>query len=365
MIHRQVPVRCRSIARTRTAVAGYSYRVTATRAVSSKTGNRRPTMKMVAQRAGVSVATVSFVLSGRPSGRIAASESTAARVRAAAEELGYRPNQAARAIRTGRSGLVLLSLTQLSDPWSQSISEAVNAAAAGLHLQPLILADGDWGEVLDGQPVDAAFIDGAEEEDLPRIQGLVERGLKLIVFSDTLEPEGFDVIRSAQRPGCELAIEHLVSRHTRIGCLAYSDITREGWKREDAYIDGLARAGIEQRPGDLQRYTRDQAGAYEAAERMLDREDRPTAIFASSDFAAINVVNAATRLGISIPDELEVIGVGNTAEAALMHPALSSVGPADLFSKVAQLIIDVALDDHPRRPARWDFPWQLYLRQTS
>jgi len=322
-------------------------------------------MKMVAERAGVSVATVSFVLSGRPSGRIAASESTAERVRAAAAALGYRPNQAARAIRTGRSGLVLLSLTQLSDPWCQSLSAAVNDATTGLHLQPLILADGDWGEVLDGQPVDAAFIDGAETDDLARIRSLVDRGLKLIVFSDTLEPDGFDVIRSEQRPGCELAIAHLVERHTRIGCLAGSNPNRPGWHREQAYVEGLAKAGLEQRAGDLQRYTRDQVGAYEASLRLLDRDDPPTAIFCSSDFAAITAVNVAVRLGISVPDELEVIGVGNTAEGAQMHPSLSSVGPADLFTKVAELIIDVAQSDGRRRPTRWDFPWQLYLRETS
>lgn len=344
--------------------AGYAWVVTATNPLTVS-GNRRPTMKMVAERAGVSVATVSFVLSGRPSGRIAASESTAARVRATAAALGYRPNQAARAIRTGRSGLVLLSLTQLSDPWSQSLSAAVNEAAAGLRLQPLILADGDWGEVLDGQPVDAAFVDGAETEDLARIRSLVDRGLKLIVFSDTLEPDGFDVIRSAQRPGCELAIDHLVQRHTRIGCLAGSNPNRPGWHREYAYVQGLAKAGIEQRPGDLQRYTRDQVGAYEAALRMLDRVDRPTAIFASSDFAAIAAVNVAVRLGISIPDELEIIGVGNTAEGAQMHPSLSSVGPADLFGRVADLIIEVAQADGGRLTSRWDFPWQLYLRGTS
>ena len=322
-------------------------------------------MKMVAERAGVSVATVSFVLSGRPSGRVAASESTADRVRAAAAQLGYRPNQAARTIRTGRSDLVLLSLTQLSDPWSQSLSGAVNDATAGLRLQPLILADGDWGEVLDGQPVDAAFIDGAETDDLDRIRSLVDRGLKLIVFSDTLEPDGFDVIRSAQRPGCELAIDHLVERHTRIGCLAGSNPNRPGWHREQAYIDGLAKAGIEQRPGDLLRYTRDQEGAYAASLRMLDRPDRPTAVFASSDFAAITAVDVALRLGISIPDELEVIGVGNTVEAAQLHPALSSVGPADLFRKVADLIVEVARSEGRRRPVRLDFPWQLYLRDTS
>ena len=62
---------------------------------------------------------------------------------------------------------------------------------------------------------------------------------------------------------------------------------------------------------------------------------------------------------------LEVIGVGNTVEAAQLHPALSSVGPADLFRKVADLIVEVAQSDGRRRPVRLDFPWQLYLRETS
>jgi LacI family transcriptional regulator len=327
--------------------------------------NRRPTMKMVAELAGVSVATVSFVLSGRPSGRVAASEATAERVRAAAKQLGYRPNQAARAIRTGRSGLVLLSLTQLSDPWCQSLSSAVNDAAAGLRLQPLILADGDWGEVLDGQPVDVAFIDGAETDDLARVRSLVDRGCKLIIFSDTLEPDGFDVIRSAQQPGCELAIDHLVASHTKIGYLAGSNPNRPGWHREDAYTQGLAAAGIEQRPGDLQRYTRDQVGAYEAALRLLDRDDPPTAVFASSDYAAMSAVNVALQLGMSIPDELEVIGVGNTEEAAHMHPSLSSVGPVNFFTSLADLIIEVAQQTDHHLSARYDFPWQLNLRETS
>jgi DNA-binding LacI/PurR family transcriptional regulator len=145
-------------------------------------------MKMVAERAGVSIATVSFVLSGRRGGQLAASPSTTERVRAAAAELGYRPNQAARAIRTGRSGLVLLSLHHLDDPWCQSVSRAVNAATAGLHLQPLILADGDWAEVLEAQPVDVAFLDAGTVDDLSRIRSLARRGLRLVVFSDDLEP---------------------------------------------------------------------------------------------------------------------------------------------------------------------------------
>ncbi|QDP97199.1 LacI family transcriptional regulator [Microlunatus elymi] len=322
-------------------------------------------MKMVAERCGVSVATVSFVLSGRRSGQVAASAATAERIRTVAAELGYRPNHAARAIRTGRSGLVLLSLTQLSDPWCQSVSHAVNEASADRHLQPLILADGDWGEVLDTQPVDAAFLDAGTGADLDRIRGLVRRGLRLIVFSDDLEPDGFDVIRSPQQPGCGLAMEHLLADHVRIGCLTGSDPSRPGWHREDAYFAALQEAGIKPESDHLQRYTHDLAGVYDAALRLLDRADPPTAVFASSDFAAITVINVALRLGMSVPDDLAVVGVGNTEEGTQLHPSLTSVGPTEFFSTLADLIIQLAERPDDHQPTRHDFPWQLHRRESS
>jgi DNA-binding LacI/PurR family transcriptional regulator len=326
---------------------------------------KRPTMKMVAERSGVSVATVSFVLSGRPSGKVAASPGTAARVRAAAEELGYRPNQAARAIRTGRSGLVLLSLTHLSDPWCHSVSDAVNQAAAGQNLQPLILADGDWGAVLDGQPVDAAFLDDAREADLPRIEQLVRRGLRLIVFSHDLEPDGFDVIRNPQREGCALAMDYLLSKHDRIGCLTGSEEGKPGWHREHAYFEALTQAGIEPVPEYFQRYTLDHAGVYAAALRMLDRDNPPSAIFTTSDFAAINAINVAIGLGMSVPDDLAVMGVGNTREAAEIQPSLTSVGPTNFFSDLAELIIRVAQRPDDHRPTFHEFPWSVHVRDSA
>ena len=110
-----------------------------------KTDARRPTLRMVAELAGVSTATVSYVFSGRAgTGGSGVAEATAARVIAAAEELNYRPNTAARAIRTGRSGMVQLSLHMLSDPWSLAVADAVNAEANKHGLTTLILADGDW-----------------------------------------------------------------------------------------------------------------------------------------------------------------------------------------------------------------------------
>lgn len=243
---------------------------------------RRPTLRMVAERAGVSTATVSYVFSGRAGAASGAgvAEATAARVLAAADELNYRPNSAARAIRTGRSGMVQLSLHMLSDPWSLAVADAVNAEANKHGLTTLILADGDWHAALDRVESDVAYLDGVGLDDEARqnLDDLVRRGQRLVVFSEHLEPEGFDVIRSDAIPGCEIAMDHLLERHTRIGCIAAEGAVRLAGTqitRYTPYVEKMAAAGIEPDPSWTVTYADTQASAFTAAVELLSgRTDR-------------------------------------------------------------------------------------------
>ena len=117
-------------------------RMTQANSASANGGNgasaprRRPTLRMVADLAGVSTATVSYVFSGRGGGGSGVAEHTAARVHAAARELNYRPNRAARTIRTGRSDTVQLSLHMLSDPWSLAVADGTVAFVRDGLLDP-------------------------------------------------------------------------------------------------------------------------------------------------------------------------------------------------------------------------------------
>ena len=139
---------------------------------------RRPTLRMVAERAGVSTATVSYVFSGRAGAARgqASPRPPPPRVLAAADELNYRPNSAARAIRTGRSGMVQLSLHMLSDPWSLAVADAVNVEANRHGLTTLILADGDWHAALDRVESDVAYLDGVglDEAATQKLADLVQ-----------------------------------------------------------------------------------------------------------------------------------------------------------------------------------------------
>ncbi|MFF1828043.1 LacI family DNA-binding transcriptional regulator [Paenarthrobacter sp. NPDC058040] len=326
----------------------------------------RPTIRMVAELAGVSTATVSYVMSGRRGdGGPGVSDPTAEKVKAAAERLGYRPNQAARAIRTGRTNTVILSLTMLSDPWSLSVIEAVQRAAEPLGITPMILGDADWVKVLGTHSADAVFVDAVREDQAASLRKLAGHGTTLVVFNEKLEPEGFDVIRSIAEPGCRMAVEHLLHGHRRIACLTPATAAgTSGGSRYRAYSEALAAAGIEEREDYVGLFDGTTSGAFAATTRLLGLPDRPTAIYATTDFAAVSAINAAQRLGLAVGQDVDIIGVGNTVEGERMSPSLSTVGPVDFFDKLARLLLQRATGAVDT-PTVLDFPWHLFVRESA
>ncbi|GAA1840235.1 LacI family DNA-binding transcriptional regulator [Agromyces salentinus] len=335
-------------------------------AADSGAPRRRPTLRMVADLAGVSTATVSYVFSGRAGTTGAGvAEDTARRVHAAADELNYRPNRSARAMRTGRTGMVQLSLHMLSDPWSLAVADAVNDEANRHGLTTLILADGDWHTALDRVESDVAYLDGAGHDEVAKrkLADLVDRGQRLIVFSEHLEPAGYDVVRSDAIPGCHLAMEHLLERHTAIGCLVAEAAVmgaEHGVTRYTPYLEGLRARGIEPDPAWTATFGGTQASAFQAAVRLLSGEHRPTAVYATTDFAAIAAINAAHMLGLRVPHDVAVVGVGNTPDAQLVAPTLTTVGPTDFYERQAELIVARALAPERSAGELHEFPWSLF-----
>jgi Transcriptional regulators len=331
------------------------------------TVGKRATLKTVAAAAGVSTATVSYVLSGRNGATIGVTEATASKVRDAASRLNYRPNRAARAVRTGRTGTVLLSLHMLSDPWSLAVVEAMNEAGNRRDLTTMILADGDWYSALERQECDVAYLENiADDPDAhEKIASLVANGQRLVIFDEQLEAEGFDVIRSRAVPGSRLAVEHLLETHTAVGCLTsrrarYAD----GESRYTAYTGALAAHGIPVRDDYVREFEDVQASAFAAATSLLDSPDRPAAVYATADFAAIAAINAAHRLGLRVPQDVAIIGVGNIPGGGGVTPALSSVGPDESFyPRLAQIIVARAMGEG--EPAVHEFPWRLEVRASS
>src|SRR5690625_5690105 len=141
------------------------------------------TLSDVAREAGVSIATASFVLSGRAGAPSAGSAQAKAKVRAAAARLGYVPSRDAQAMRAGRGGGIVLALGVIADPWSVGLAEQVRADALPHDLSTLILADERWYEYISGNAADCAFLtsidftdDGPEKRSEEHTSELQSRG---------------------------------------------------------------------------------------------------------------------------------------------------------------------------------------------
>ena len=202
------------------------------------------TLADVAREAGVSVATASFVLSGRAGSRSSGSPETKAKVRAAAEALHYVPNRTAQAMRTGRGGGVVLALGTLADPWGVSLARQVRSDALPHELSTLILADERWYEYLQGASADSAFITSVDfgadgPEKVRRLLSLCERTKRdltaLTKAEIDLEPllPGRDVVLKLSRAKFEILCQDLLLK--TIACVTAALTSAEVSETTHAY----------------------------------------------------------------------------------------------------------------------------------
>jgi LacI family transcriptional regulator len=308
---------------------------------------RAPTIIDVARRAGTSKSTVSNVLQGKEHVQAA----TRARVLEAIDALGYRMNVAARHLRQ-RPNVLGVMMGDLRNPFHAEMAVLIEqyAYAAG-HTILLVTTD------------------GSPEREAQRIQALVEHRVGAVLFAafsgksavlDLIPPETPRVFVSFanragrsvtvnERLGARLAVEHLLALgHTRIGYASTSlehepprsDQARYAGYRRTLAAHGIDTAGLPSvrivgeadAPANLVR---------EQLMALLTGRDRPTAVFAYSDFTAIEVMEAADAVGLEIPRDLSVVGFDDVGIARIPRIALTTV--AQPMAKIAERAVRIAV----------------------
>lgn len=336
---------------------------------------RPPTMANVARAAGVSPATVSYVLSGRggDSGAARISDETRDRVHAAMREIGYAVNESARSLRRNRTDRVLLLIDRLSSPYEQRLATELEAVllASGRSLSIMVCPTLERLEsalgLLQRRLADGAIV---ESRMIPGMQEVLERvagNAPVVAINTVLEPNGFDVVSSDEAPALEAGVAHLLDRgHRRFGYIAHDLDNAYQEPRLPIVQRRLALASIEILPELVVTGARDRVSAFTAAREILDRPDRPTALISASDIGAISAIWAAQSLGLRVPDDVAIVGVGNIAEGAITVPPLSSVGPVEPdFSPVATMLIDRLDATTPLDGRRLSVPWRFVPRGSS
>lgn len=333
---------------------------------------KRPTQADVARLAGVSRATVSYVLNDRARGRIPITESTRQKVLQAAAELGYEPNALARSLKSGTSRTIGLLMPAVHNPHYWDILEGAEEeiTARGYHLA-LVTANLDlererrclhslFQQRLDGLILMPTFTDQLTEEmDL-----LCERACPAVFITPI---EGIDWVFPDIRGGAEAIMEHLLELgHTRIGFINGAARPHLSQTREDVYREKLAAAGLPVDKHLVRHCGPLMQDGYVEVGKLLDLSDPPTAIWAINDLLAISALRAIHERRLCVPGDVALAGFDDIAFARQLYPPLTTAHmPAKAMGRRAAEFLFKRLDDPECEPMQEVMPMHLVIRQST
>lgn len=297
-----------------------------------------PTLATVAERAGVSPATVSRVLNGN----YPVAEATRRKVEKAVRELDYVVNAHARALLHSTSGLIGVILNDIADPSYGTIARGIDAAASSM--QRLVVTCNSFGDpdqeleyigMLRRQRADAVILIGSAPEDAgyrrqlaAHAKGLWAQNSRLVLCGRRRPSQRAPafVVELENREGARHAVEYLIGLgHRRIAHITGPLGRSTAEDRRAGYIDALKDAGIKPDP-DLEvsgDYSRE--SGVQAVEELLDRTTDFTAVFGGNDLMAIGALAAFQNTGMSVPKNVSVIGFDDMPLAQDVTTPLSTV----------------------------------------
>jgi DNA-binding LacI/PurR family transcriptional regulator len=329
-------------------------------------------LKDVAQRAGVSIKTVSNVVNGYVHVR----PETRARVNAAIDALGYRPNLTARSLRGGRTGVIALAVPDLTSPYFAEIAEGVIDAAEELG----------WTVLIDQT-------DGRRERELLVLHGIRDHLIDGVVFSPlALGDEDLRATRSEVPIVClgervhagtmdhiaidnvaaaRTATNHLIERGRRriaaVGVQA-SPVAETARLRLAGYTEALEEAGVEVASDMVVSATAWHRGeGLLAAKRLIESGTRPDAVFCFNDLLALGTLHGLAELGVVVPDDIAVVGIDDIEECRYVRPTLTSISPdKDAIARESVALLAERLVDPSGTTGREvEVDFQLVVRQSS
>ncbi|MCO7070303.1 substrate-binding domain-containing protein [Vibrio cholerae] len=287
------------------------------------------TMKDIARLAGVSTSTVSHVIN---KSRFVSDE-IAERVNNAAQQLNYAPSALARSLKMNRTKTIGMLVTTSTNPFFGEVVKGVERSCYHQGYN-LILCNTEG----DNQRMKASINTLLQK----RVDGL-------LLMCSTLEGERLDVfdrypdipivvmdwgpilfasdkIQDNSLQGGYMAAKHLIEcGHKEIGCITGPLIRHQAQMRYEGYKRALAEAGIAINPDWIVESDFECEGGYQAFEKLYQRGKLPSALFVSNDMMAMGVIQAASKRGLRVPDDLSLIGYDDVHIAKFMTPALTTI----------------------------------------
>ena len=287
-----------------------------------------PTIKDVAEKAGVSTATVSHIINGTRF----VSDELSVKVRSAIEELGYEPHAVARSLRGQKTHMIGLILPDNTNPFFAEVARGVEDACftAGYSV---ILCNSDnnlekevsYLRLLENKGVDGiAFVSIGRDHEA--VEVLAKQKQPHVLIDRVIPDFDIDSVLVDNRGGARQAVGTLIDLgHRRIGFISGPADLSSSIERQRGYREALEEVGLKPEEGLIAEGDFGLQGGEQAATAVLDTDRPPTALFVANDMMAIGALNTARKLGLNVPEELSLFGFDDIAMAACTAPALSTV----------------------------------------
>lgn len=326
-----------------------------------------PTIRDVAQRAEVSISTVSRVLNKSASVDVAKRR----RVEAAAAELGYTPNPAARSLLGQKSGGIGVVLPYIAGDFFQKFLEAIDKTTKEsghfLIVSSSHRSEKEFRAVIQGMN---HWVDGlivmSTQDPADTVQPWIPEGLPALFVNTEVRDDGIETVNFDNHGGAYQMTEHLIEQgHRRIGFIKGPDGANDGLDRLDGFRAALRAHGLEPDPalefeGD---YTSDSGLA--AVPAILAADPRPEAVFAANDLSAYGVLIGLREAGVDVPGDIALAGFDDVLLSQLTVPALTTVH-APLF-EMGQHVIERLLrriQGEPSAPSLL-LPAEVVVREST
>lgn len=307
----------------------------------------------VARAAGVSPATVSRVLNGTSP----VSSERAARVRAAATELGYQPFGPARALRRQRTSLWAAIVADVENPFFTAVIRGVEDGALESGHR-LVLCNTDEDVAKEAAYVDIAVADGmagviiaVADNRRSSLEPLLQAGIPVVAIDRRPKLDGIDSVVVDNRLGAAQATAHLLAGGAgRVACITGPARISTAQARLAGYRDALAAAGLPAARRLERRADFREDGGHAATCSLLDDAEPPDAIFVANNRMTLGALRALRERGRRVPDDVGIVGFDEAPWAPLVDPPLTVVAQPtyELGRRAAELLATA----EPGRPAR-------------
>jgi len=313
------------------------------------------TMRDVAERAQVSIATVSRVINGTDF----VSPELVARVTAAMQEVGYRPNRAARSLRTQQTHLLSLVISDISNTFFASIVRGAEDAA-NEHGYTVIISNTDEDATKESESL-SVLSERRPDGYVIAPTGIMEAGMENLigsgspfVFVDRLiEDIPAHAVLSENHSGGFIATSHLIKLgHRRIGVILGRPHLTPSKERLEGFLEALRQHGLEADQSLIARGYFEIAGGRQACHQLLQLPDPPTALVSVGSAMALGAIQAMASLGIGCPEDVSLVCFNDFPWMDHFHPPLTTIAqePYDMGYQAVELLVETIRGERERTP---------------